>query len=558
MSELLDLAERLRAVRDEELIHILRTRSLNTNAIKDFFDLAEHLLQPKNLEAWVNSLSRRSLELLANGATEKQEPLLSFLHDHQLVQLSGFDQGARATAPSKPANLEATAGIHAFEATQMTTELILELESRMMREMGKSGIGLADVKRLAALTGKDFDYVRSVFDLTRSAELVASRDERWRLTALSNAWLELDQSGRWLVLANTWRAMLGEYAIESVVERLLLGESLESALRFTFPLEKFTETSRFGKVISFAEIIGCSVEGHAPNWVLPLLKGEDSAALKLLAQHLPKLTNRIIVQADLSVIAPGPLATEDERELRLLVETEQCSLASRYRLTPLSVSHGLESGRSADDLRATLTRLSGTALPQPVEYLISDVSKRIGRIRVLEDSKTGGSQILSAEPTLLTELVNDSRLKPYAITRLDSQALSSRFSAEVIYYGLREVGHLAVRVDGSGAILPPRATIELETEAVAQRNFAEVVARLREADQRMSSSTDDDSVMRQITLAIKTKVKLEVTYVGQDEVERILLLEPIGVANGRLRARDRKADIERTLPIENIKGVRLL
>ena len=558
MSELLDLAERLRAVRDEELIHILRTRSLNTNNIKDFFDLAEHLLQPKNLEAWVHSLSRASLEQLAKGTSSATEPLLSFLHDHQLVKLDGFDQDVRASRTPAPENLEAIAGIHAFEATQMTTEVILELETRMMREMGKSGIGLADVKRLAALTGKDFNYVRAVFDLTRSADLVATREDRWRLTSASNSWLELDQPNRWLALAESWRQLLGEYSIESVVERLSAGDSLEVALRFTFPLEKFTETSRFGKVITFAEILGCSVDGHAPNWVLPLLRGNRKEALALLTAHLPKLTDRIIVQADLSVIAPGPLSTVDERELRLLVETEQTSLASRYRLTPLSVSHGIESGRSADELRQTLTRLSGAALPQPVEYLIADVSKRIGRIRVLEDPRTGGSQILSSEPTLLTELANDSRLKPYALTRLDSQALASRFSAEIIYFGLREVGHLAVRVDSSGSVITPRSTIEFEANALPGQNFAEVISRLRESDERISSSSDDDSVMRQITLAIKTRVKLEVTYLGQDEIERILLLEPIGVANGRLRARDRKADIERTLPIENIKGVRLL
>lgn len=558
MSELLDLAERLRAVRDEELIHILRTRSLNTNNLNDFFDLAENLLQPKNLDAWVHSLSRASLDQLANESTSQVEPLLAFLRDHNLVKLDGFDQGVRNTPTPAPEKLEAIAGIHAFEATAMTTELILELETRMMREMGKSGIGLADVKRLAALTSKDFDYVRAVFDLTRSADLIATRESRWRLTEASNKWLDLDQPNRWLALADSWRALLGEYAIDSVVERLVSGDSLEFALRYTFPLEKFTETSRFGKVIAFAEILGCSVEGHAPNWVLPLLQGDRDGALSLLTKHLPELTDRIIVQADLSVIAPGPLSTEDERELRLLVETEQSSLASRYRLTPLSISHGLESGRSADELRGTLTRLSGTSLPQPVEYLIADVSKRIGRIRVLEDARTGSSQILSTDPTLLTELANDSRLKPYALARLDSQALSSRFSAEVIYFGLREVGHLAVRVDGAGTVLAPRSTIEFETNALPGQDYAEIIGRLRASDARMASSSDDDSVMRQITLAMKTKAKLEVTYVGQDEIERILLLEPIGVANGRLRARDRKADIERTLPIENIKGVRLL
>jgi hypothetical protein len=37
-----------------------------------------------------------------------------------------------------------------------------------------------------------------------------------------------------------------------------------------------------------------------------------------------------------------------------------------------------------------------------------------------------------------------------------------------------------------------------------------------------------------------------------------MTLEPSGVANGRMRARDRKADIERTIPIANISAISFL
>jgi hypothetical protein len=60
---------------------------------------------------------------------------------------------------------------------------------------------------------------------------------------------------------------------------------------------------------------------------------------------------------------------------------------------------------------------------------------------------------------------------------------------------------------------------------------------------------------RQIQLAIKNKAKAWFTVVTGDGSELLFLLEPIGIANGRLRAKDRKADIERTIPIASITKV---
>ena len=59
-------------------------------------------------------------------------------------------------------------------------------------------------------------------------------------------------------------------------------------------------------------------------------------------------------------------------------------------------------------------------------------------------------------------------------------------------------------------------------------------------------------------LAIKSKSKISVTFIGQHDIEHTMTLEPNGVANGRMRARDRKADIERTIPIANISAVNFL
>jgi hypothetical protein len=60
---------------------------------------------------------------------------------------------------------------------------------------------------------------------------------------------------------------------------------------------------------------------------------------------------------------------------------------------------------------------------------------------------------------------------------------------------------------------------------------------------------------RQLELAIKAKMTLVVTVATPEGGTIDYVLEPASLSNGRLRARDRKADIERTLPLSRIASV---
>jgi hypothetical protein len=48
---------------------------------------------------------------------------------------------------------------------------------------------------------------------------------------------------------------------------------------------------------------------------------------------------------------------------------------------------------------------------------------------------------------------------------------------------------------------------------------------------------------------------INVTVTVQDGSSVVFVLEPTGLGGGRLRGRDRKADIERTLPLSRITSV---
>ena len=83
----------------------------------------------------------------------------------------------------------------------------------------------------------------------------------------------------------------------------------------------------------------------------------------------------------------------------------------------------------------------------------------------------------------------------------------------------------------------------------------EIVERLR-ATAGEETATGTAWLERQLDLAIKARIHVIVVVTMPNGTTADYLLEPTGLGGGRLRARDRKADIERTLPLASIVEVR--
>jgi hypothetical protein len=315
--------------------------------------------------------------------------------------------------------------------------------------------------------------------------------------------------------------------------------------------------SRISKLAHLAELIGISSNGWLSGWAKDVLTGEIEKATETARTRLPATQRKLICQADLSLVAPGPLPTDIEIELRKFTETEQIGMASTYRLSALSISHGLETGLTEADIRSLLIELSGKALPQPVDYLLREGAQRFGRLTVSENGELLRSVIRSVDPILLHEIFNQSKLKPFALRQLEDGSLASRFEPEVVYFGLRELGFTAIRVDEEGQVISPRIVATISGVSQLLSTVDQDIERMREQEAKLGDAPDGDDVLRQIHLAIKNKTKIEITVASRTGAEVLFTLEPIGIANGRLRAKDRKADIERTLPLSSILKVTL-
>jgi len=578
VSDQLRIASALRKLDDASLERVIQLRMLNSSHLRDFFDMADALSNAKSLAPALSSLTVRQFEQLESLREGKKSDFGDFIFDLMLAERT--DQGAKIFASTvdamatigahrkisnlvavsdserrelSSADIDRDASLAIFDVIQALTELIFELEQRYIREVGKRGVGLPDVKRLAAHLSKPNEYAKQVFELAQFANLAEIEGSRWQLGQRAENWISWSDRERWSHLAETWLSLLGDEAARELLA-ILPAESFERRLAEVYPYADSTATNRIKKVAEIANLIGLIANSQATSW-LGLLSSSLPNASERAISGLPSAAERVIIQADLTLIAPSPLPTELEISLRRFADTEQIGMASSYRLSALSVSHGLETGLAIDEIRSLLLRLSAKELPQPVDYLLKEAESRFARLKVYATKSGAHSQIVSTDKILLAEIHNDQRLKPFALHFDEAGSLHSRFEAELVYFALREANFVAVRVDEKGEVMSPQKLSSKNKVSEQQKSVVEDITRMREADTQGTSNPDDDDLLRQIQLAIKYKAKMVIVLKTSSGEQVEYLVEPVGVANGRLRAKDRKADLERTLPLSSVVSI---
>ncbi|MFT4212183.1 MAG: helicase-associated domain-containing protein, partial [Microbacterium sp.] len=290
-----------------------------------------------------------------------------------------------------------------------------------------------------------------------------------------------------------------------------------------------------------------------PGWSRSL-REHGTAEVQLLLPRLPGEIDRVYLQADLTAIAPGPLQPALERRLRTMAARESRAQASTYRFSAESVAAAVAAGETAESLRAFLGELSLTGIPQPLAYLIDRATARHGLIRVGVDAETGRTVVTSEDADLLAAAGVDQALRPVGLVAHEG-TLVSRASAETVYWSLADARYPVVAVDAGGALRAParRAGTRFTPPLPPEERFARLIA-----DLRAGAGPDAESAWlgRELEQAVRSRAVIEVTVRLPDASTRAFLLEATGLGGGRLRGRDRHADVERTLPVTSIESVR--
>jgi hypothetical protein len=579
MSDQLQVAAALRRMDDLALVKLAKVRSVNTTHLRDFFDFADALTAPKSATAAIASLSNRQLDsLVAIIENKKPDPKVAAeLIDFALVEktktsyavfeyarscyleLKNVKISPKLTSVVETSQLslddvDRDAHLSIFDIIQALTELVFDLEQRYIREVGKRGVGLPDIKRLANHLRKPNEYAKQVFEIALWSNLAVINNSRWQLGSQYDNWLRWSDGKRWVHLAETWLEILGE-AGSRELSLLTAGKSLAEALQASYRFADLAVNSRLNRITELADKIGMVSRNQSTSWFAAVVSNKLATAEKLVVAGLPAQAKKLIIQADLTLIAPSPLPTELEIRLRRIADTEQIGMASSYRLSALSVSHGLETGMSATEIRNLLQELSDRELPQPVDYLLREAEQRFGRLKVAEAKNVGHTVVTSEDSILLAEIQNNQKLRPLALHFSEKGDLHTRFDSELVYFTLRDAGYVAVRVDEKNNVISPTETTERESLAESAKSVSNDIQRLRDQDARLGSEPDDDDLLRQIQLAIKNKATALVTLQTTNGEQIEYLIQPVGLANGRLRAKDRKADVERTLPLASISSI---
>ncbi|AVH58046.1 MULTISPECIES: helicase-associated domain-containing protein [Streptomyces] len=300
-------------------------------------------------------------------------------------------------------------------------------------------------------------------------------------------------------------------------------------------------------------------------------------AARLLAPLLPEPLDHVLLQADLTAVAPGPLERPLADTLGVLADVESKGGATVYRFTPGSVRRALDAGRSASDLHAFLTAHSRTPVPQPLAYLIDDVARRHGHLRI----GAASAYVRCDDDALLNEILADKRSQGLRLRRLAPTVLAAQADPATLLEGLRAMGFAPAAESAEGDVLitrahahrtPPRSAPEpvpdgppvpdatllgAAIHAIRAGDLASTTPRKPTAPSANGDlpRTTSAETLATMQTAVLTGESLWIGYVNAEGTATQRVIAPIRVEGGFVTAYDHTADEVRTYPLHRVTGV---
>lgn len=550
------LADWLAAASDDDLAALFAARDIRADADwHDFFDAAEALLEAPSITRLLPRLTNAEAGALldaASGADPGAEraalTALALLRSDGTPYPPVADAVlgrtlVRTPATSAPSPASADTAAHAAErafTTVSTVADMLLLTRESPFSLLATGLLSSGDRRQLAESGVSAEHIDPLMSLMRDAGLAVAADRRLHTTAAAEDWLRSSVGERWTRLASGFRASLPRGV------RRDGGWAPMAAWEHAHPWDPHWPQSH-ADLRERAQLLGLVADGTEPPWAEPLRTGAPADASALI-DLLPAEVDRIFLQNDLSAISPGPLAPALDVRLRTMAARESAAQASSYRFSAESVAHALVLGETEESVLAFLEELSLTGVPQPLRYLVAQTAGRHGLVRVSTDAETGRTRIESADPHLLDAMAVDQSLRPLALTA-HVASLTSRVGRDTVYWALTDARYPATLVADDGTVLSGERHPAAAPLGVAP-DHTSLIAKLRA---HRGPDADAAWLDRELEAAVRAKALLRVTVGMPDGSTRDLVLEATGLGGGRLRGRDRTADVERTLPVSSIR-----
>lgn len=551
---------------DAELAALLDARGVSaTVAWRDLFDMAAALLDPASIVRGLSALPRGPAVALADAAATasavpdavRAELVAAALVDaegrpYTAVATAVADREAPAAERTAPRTTtaadDAEAAERAYTSAASLADLLLHALAHPLTRIGSGALGAAD-RRVLVDEGSvaDADTADLLVDLAVTVGLLRPDDRSYLVTPDGRDWVSSSTVERWAMAAHRLREAMPE-GLRTPEGGWIPAAQWDQA----YPYDT-AWPARASLWRAFAVAWGLlSLAGGEPAWSATLARGAEPDRESLRA-YLPTEVDRVYLQNDLTAIAPGPLAPHLDVRLRSMARRESRAQASSYRFSADSLTAAITGGESPESVHEFLRTISLTGIPQPLEYLLSRSADRRGTLRVGRDAE-GRTRVTSDDPAALQTVGVDQALRALGLVSYDD-ALSSRVAPETVFWALADAKYPVVAVDDDGEARPVDRTRIADEAAppTPQERYGELVTRLRAG----SDADDADAAWleRELDQAVRTRAIVDVVVRLPDGSDRTFRLEATGLGGGRLRGRDRGADVERTLPLSSIASV---
>ncbi|ANR92275.1 helicase-associated domain-containing protein [Mycobacterium avium] len=558
-------------------------------------------------------------QLLAMGLLRRLDAETVILPRHVGQVLRGEQPGPLQLSAPDPVVSTTTAEDADAAAAGAVIDLLRELDVLLetlsaapVSELRSGGLGVREVKRLSKTTGIDEQRLGLILEVAAAAGLIASgmpdpepatgEAPYWAPTTAADRFAALSTAERWQLLAGSWLDLPGRPALiggrgpdgkpygaltdalystaAPLDRRLLLGmlsdlppgagvdaTSASAALIWRRPRwAKRLQPEPVADLLREAHALGLVGRGAISTPARALLEedADPQAAIDAMARALPKPVDHFLVQADLTVVVPGPLQRDLAEELTTVATVESAGAAMVYRVSEQSIRHALDIGKTRDWMHAFFADHSKTPVPQGLTYLIDDVARRHGQLRI----GMAASFVRCEDPALLAQAVAAPATEDVALRTLAPTVAVSPAPIGEVLAALRAAGFAPAAEDSTGAIVdvrPRGARVATPQQRRAYRpvrrpnteSLHAVVAVLRRVTAAPFGNVRVDPALTMTLLqrAAKEQDTLVIGYLDAAGVATQRVVSPISVRGGQLVAFDSASGRLRDFAIHRITSV---
>jgi hypothetical protein len=521
------------------------------------------------------------------------------------------------TLPHKAETVDSVGAGEAQELCRHLEALLRLWSAEPAPVLRSGGLGVRELRKLARELDADERRAGLVVELAAGAGLVADTEAtapEWMPTTNADAWLEARIEQRWATVAAAWLdlpRLPGLAGQRDEKDRALapLSEELRRPLargdrrRILGALTNLSAGTGVGSPDELAAVLAWRAPRHGGRlrddlvrWTLQeagtlgivalgaitsagrdLLADGPAPAAKRMAAALPDPIDHVLVQADLTVVAPGPLEHELATEIGMVADVESAGGATVYRVGDASVRRALDAGRTAAELHELFATRSRTPVPQGLDYLIDDVARRHGRLR----GGTAGSFLRCDDEVLLAEVLANPVAASLELRKIAPTVVISPLPLIEVLDSLREAGFTPAAEGPDGHVVdlrpPGRRTSPRPRQdrrpgtpqAPTDAQLAAVVRQLRVGDRAGgrrgnavsptpgTGMSDMAVTVAALSAAMRQRREVWVGVVDRSGVASQRLVAPVSVGGGVLEGIDHGSGEVRRFQLHRITSVEL-